>query len=103
MGMKHIGQIAAALMAAGRGLRTNRSPWSATPPPTSQRVLETTLGTIEADVGRGRLEPPAIICVGRAVLMRQVLDWQALAAGEAAAQPRSAGARQPASLTPKAA
>ncbi|MEM1363160.1 MAG: uroporphyrin-III methyltransferase, partial [Pseudomonadota bacterium] len=26
---------------------------------------------------------PAVICIGRAVLMRQALDWQALARGEA--------------------
>ena len=32
------------------------------------------------------LEPPAVICVGRAVLLRQMLDWQGLAAG---ATPRS--------------
>jgi uroporphyrin-III C-methyltransferase len=49
----------------------------------SQRVLETTLGTIEADIASSGIEPPAIICVGRSVLMRQVLDWQSLATGAA--------------------
>ena len=41
----------------------------------------TTLGQAVADAERTGMEPPAIICVGRSVLMRQVLDWQALAAG----------------------
>jgi uroporphyrin-III C-methyltransferase len=45
--------------------------------------LETTLGTMVADITEAALEPPAILCVGRSVLMRQVLDWQGLAAGEA--------------------
>jgi len=27
------------------------------------------------------MEPPAIFCFGRSVLMRQVLDWQGQAAG----------------------
>ena len=29
------------------------------------------------------VEPPAIICIGRSVLMRQVLDWRSLEAGAA--------------------
>ncbi|MGR3584704.1 MAG: uroporphyrinogen-III C-methyltransferase, partial [Pseudooceanicola nanhaiensis] len=48
-----------------------------------ERVLETTLGRMAADIAAAGLEPPAILCVGRSVLMRQVLDWQALAQGEA--------------------
>ena len=47
-----------------------------------QQVLETTLGTIVDDIEAAGLEPPAIICVGQSVLMRQVLDWQGMAAGE---------------------
>ncbi len=82
MGIKHIAQISAALLAAGRGhgepvaIVTNATTCE-------QRVLETTLGTITADIAAHSIEPPAIICVGRSVLMRQALDWQALAAGEA--------------------
>ncbi len=82
MGMKHIARISAALLAAGRAadepvaLVTN-----ATTP--TQRVLETTLGRIEGDIAAEGIEPPAIICVGRSVLMRQALDWQAMAAGAA--------------------
>ena len=47
-----------------------------------QRVLETTLGTIVKDIKTAGMEPPAIICVGQSVLMRQVLDWQGHAVGE---------------------
>ena len=81
MGIKHIAQISASLIAAGRSLSEPVAVvTNATTP--NQRVLETTLGTIEADITENGIEPPAIICVGRSVLMRQVLDWQALAAGE---------------------
>ncbi len=82
MGIKHIAQIAGALLLAGR----DRSEpvavvTDATTP--GQRVLETTLGTVEADIATHGIAPPAIICVGRSVLMRQALDWQAMAAGAA--------------------
>lgn len=82
MGMKHIRAIAEELMAGGRdprdpvGVVTSASL-------EHQDVLETTLGTVADDIAAAGLEPPAVICVGKAVLMRQVLDWQALARGEA--------------------
>ncbi|PWR00885.1 uroporphyrinogen-III C-methyltransferase [Meridianimarinicoccus roseus] len=85
MGMKHIEKIAGELIAGGRdpadpvGVVTDASL-------PGQRVLETTLGRVATDVAAAGLAPPAVICVGRAVLMRQALDWQALAAG---ATPRS--------------
>ncbi len=80
MGMKHIAQISAALLAAGRApsepvaVVTN-----ATLP--AQSVLETTLAACTTDIADAGLEPPAIICVGRSALMRQTLDWQAMARG----------------------
>ena len=81
MGMKHIAQIAASLRAAGRP--TDEPVAVVTDATTdNQRVLETTLGAVEADIAAAGLEPPAIICVGRSVLMRQVLDWQGQAAGQ---------------------
>jgi uroporphyrin-III C-methyltransferase len=82
MGMKHIAQIAAKLIAAGRSLH---EPVAVVTTATTahQQVLETTLGTIVDDIAAAELEPPAIICVGQSVLMRQVLDWQGQAAGEA--------------------
>lgn len=81
MGMKHIAQIAAALIEAGRPL-SEPCAVVTTATTAGQRVLETTLGTITADIEDAGLEPPAIICVGRNVLMRQVLDWQGQAAGQ---------------------
>ncbi|MEJ8560407.1 uroporphyrinogen-III C-methyltransferase [Yoonia sp. GPGPB17] len=82
MGMKHIAQIATQLMDAGR------SPYEpaavvTTATTDEQQVLETTLGTIVADIHAAGLSPPAIICVGQSVLMRQVLDWQNMALGQA--------------------
>ncbi|RVT84401.1 uroporphyrinogen-III C-methyltransferase [Rhodobacteraceae bacterium CCMM004] len=82
MGMKHIAQIAGSLIAAGRA---RSEPVAVVTQATTadQTVLETTLGTCAEDIAGAALDPPAIICVGRATLMRQVLDWQALAAGHA--------------------
>lgn len=81
MGMKHIAQISARLIAAGRPMS---EPVAVVTTATTihQRVLETTLGTIITDIKTAGMEPPAIICVGQSVLMRQVLDWQGHAAGE---------------------
>jgi uroporphyrin-III C-methyltransferase len=80
MGMKHIGRIAADLIAAGRPLS---EPAAVVTSATTgaQQVLETTLGAIEADIAAAGIEPPSIICIGRSVLMRQALDWQAQALG----------------------
>lgn len=82
MGMKHIGQISAQLIAGGRD---PHDPVAVVTDATTaaQTVLETTLEQVEADIAASDLVPPAVICVGRAVLMRQVLDWQGMAAGAA--------------------
>lgn len=81
MGMKHIAQIARHLLNAGRPVS---EPVAVVTTATTdeQQVLETTLGAIVDDIAQSGLEPPAIICVGQSVLMRQVLDWQGMAAGE---------------------
>ena len=82
MGMKHIARIASELLAAGRAPSEPCAVvTSATTP--DQSVLETTLGTIVDDIANAGLQPPSIICVGRSVLMRQVLDWQGVADGHA--------------------
>ncbi|MCK8463682.1 uroporphyrinogen-III C-methyltransferase [Aliiroseovarius sp. S1339] len=80
MGMKHLDRIRTALIAAGRPAD---EPVAITANATTpdQKVLETTLGTCVEDAARDGISAPAIICVGLAVLMRQALDWQALAAG----------------------
>ncbi len=82
MGMKHAEVIASALLDAGRAAD---EPVAVVTSATTadQQVLETTLGALVADLAASTLEPPAIICVGRSVLMRQALDWQAMAMGEA--------------------
>jgi uroporphyrin-III C-methyltransferase len=82
MGMKHIDKISADLMAGGRDPADPVAVVTDASLP-SQRVLETRLDRVGRDVLAAGLEPPAIICVGRAALMRQALDWQALAAGAA--------------------
>ncbi len=74
MGMKHIGRISSELIAAGR-LPSEPVAVVANATKPDQRVLETTLGTIEQDIATSGFEPPAIICVGRSVMMRQALDW----------------------------
>jgi len=97
MGMKHIAQISAQLLLAGR---SPQEPVAVVTDATldSQRVLETTLGQIEQDIGTSGIEPPAIICVGRSVLMRQVLDWQALASGNQARDLDPLGRGRPAEI-----
>ncbi|WP_417242824.1 uroporphyrinogen-III C-methyltransferase [Celeribacter sp.] len=83
MGMKHAPAIRSGLLGAGQ--RSEDEPVAIVSQATTpeQKVLETTLGTMLDDIAATRMEPPAIICVGRNVLMRQVLDWQALMRGEA--------------------
>ncbi|MEP3035855.1 MAG: uroporphyrinogen-III C-methyltransferase, partial [Pseudoruegeria sp.] len=82
MGIKHAPKISAALLDAGRPAD---EPVAVVCDATtkSQKVLETNLGDLVKDLEASDLEPPAIICVGRSVLMRQVLDWQGLAMGQA--------------------
>ncbi|WP_210526810.1 uroporphyrinogen-III C-methyltransferase [Rubellimicrobium arenae] len=74
MGLKHAAQITGELIAAGRlGSEPVAIVTDATTP--RQAVLETTLGRLPEDAQR--VEPPAIICIGRNVLLRHALDWQA--------------------------
>lgn len=82
MGMKHAPQIEAGLIGAGLAGDTPVAIVSNATTP-DQKVLETQLDAMTQDIARSGMEPPAIICVGRSVLMRQVLDWQALMRGEA--------------------
>lgn len=80
MGMKHVERIATELLAAGRPAD---EPCAVVTSATTadQQVLETTLSRMAADIAASGLQPPAILCVGKSVLMRQVLDWQGLEAG----------------------
>ncbi len=73
MGLKRIEVIAEALLAAGRGtdmpvaIVTDASLLT-------QQVLETTLGTVGQDLVTTPMSPPAIICIGRNVPLRDVLN-----------------------------
>lgn len=81
MSMKTLPVITASLMQGGR---TPDEPVAIVTNATraDQAVLETTLGSAVADASAAALSPPAIICIGRVVLMRQTLDWMAQMGGE---------------------
>ncbi len=74
MAMKHMGQIAANLISAGRSVDEPVAFVcdAATP---AQTVLETTLGRAEADMLSAGIVPPAIVVVGEVVRLRASLDW----------------------------
>ena len=74
MAMKHIGQIANNLMAAGRS-PAEPVAFVCDAATVRQTVLETTLARAEADVTASGLEPPAIVVVGEVVRLRPALDW----------------------------
>ncbi|MGD1927249.1 MAG: uroporphyrinogen-III C-methyltransferase [Paracoccaceae bacterium] len=82
MAMKTLPKISAALI---RGGRSPSEPvaivCNATLP--DMTVLETTLEAASADAEAARLEPPAIVCIGEVVRMRQALDWMGQMAGDA--------------------
>lgn len=82
MGMKHMDRITSELLTAGRSAD---EPCAVVTSATTlnQQVLETTLGTMVADIDAAGLTPPAIVCIGKSVLMRQALDWAAMAEGKA--------------------
>ncbi|MEM8555348.1 MAG: uroporphyrinogen-III C-methyltransferase [Pseudomonadota bacterium] len=82
MGVKHIDSIAKDLIEGGRDPQDpvaviTRATLS------DERILETNLTDVAADIAAADMVPPAIICVGKAVLMRQVLDWRNMATGAA--------------------
>jgi uroporphyrin-III C-methyltransferase len=81
MAMKHLAQIADRFIAAGRDPEEPVAIVTRATAP-DQQVLETTLARAATDAEAAGLEPPAVICVGRAVLMRQTLDWVGQMAGE---------------------
>lgn len=81
MAMKHIGQIAANLIAGGRSPEEPVA-FVCNASTSEQAVLETTLARAAADVEAAGIEPPAIVVVGEVVRLRASLDWLgALTAG----------------------
>ena len=81
MAIKHIEDIAGRLMSGGRDPDEPVAVVSNATLP-DMRVLETTLSRAAADTAKAKIEPPAIVCVGRVVLLRQALDWLGQSRGE---------------------
>jgi uroporphyrin-III C-methyltransferase len=74
MAVKHLRQIAAALLAGGRdGEDPVTIVANATMP--NQQVVETTLGGVDAFLAANTPPTPAIVVVGRIAEWRRVLDW----------------------------
>lgn len=74
MAMKHLSTIADKLIGSGRSVNEPVAVICNASLP-NQSVLETTLGTCADDVEAANLSPPAIVCVGEAVRLRNGLDW----------------------------
>jgi uroporphyrin-III C-methyltransferase len=74
MALKHIAQIAARLISAGRA---PGEPVAVVSKATGaeQRVLESTLVACAADVAAHGIEPPAMVVIGEVVRLRAALDW----------------------------
>jgi uroporphyrin-III C-methyltransferase len=81
MAVKHLAQIAAALILAGRA---TDEPVAVISHATTeaQQVLETTLGEAAADVTASGLEPPAVVVLGEVVRLRAALDWVGALSGK---------------------
>lgn len=80
MAMKHIAQISANLIAAGRSA-SEPVAFVCNASTKEQQVLETTLGEATAAAEASGLEPPAIVVVGEVVRLRSSLDWLGALAG----------------------
>ncbi len=80
MAIKHIGPIAAALIAGGRAPGEPVAVISRATTP-HQRVLETTLAACPAAMAESGIEAPAIFVLGEVVRLRDALDWLGAASG----------------------
>jgi uroporphyrin-III C-methyltransferase len=80
MALNHLGEIAAALIGAGR---TPDDPVAIVSKATTaqQRVIETTLAHAAAAAAAASIEPPAMVVVGPVVALRAGLDWLGASAG----------------------
>ncbi|MCB1372016.1 MAG: uroporphyrinogen-III C-methyltransferase [Rhodobacteraceae bacterium] len=80
MAVKHLAQIAEALVAAGRAKDEPVAiVMNATLP--GMRVFETTLENAAATAEAEGVGSPSIVCIGRNVLLRQAIDWVGQGAG----------------------
>ncbi|WP_299475626.1 uroporphyrinogen-III C-methyltransferase [uncultured Roseibium sp.] len=81
MAIKHLETIAGKLISGGRsvdepvGIVCNASL-------AGQEVLETTLGRCAVDAKAAGIQPPAIVCVGEVVRLRNGLDWLGAMSGK---------------------
>lgn len=76
MGLKNINRIAETLISAGRSSSEPVAIVSDASLP-SQKVLQTTLATVSDDLAKSPMSPPAIICVGGTVPLRQIFETEA--------------------------
>ena len=74
MALRQLDQVVAQLLAAGRAATEPVAMISKAATP-SQVVLESTLGTLLADVAAHPPAPPALLVVGPVVSLRSVLNW----------------------------
>lgn len=81
MAIKHMGEIARQLIAAGRH-PSEPLAFVCNAATRSQQVLETTLGRAEHDIAGANLEPPAIVVLGEVVRLRDGLDWLGALSGK---------------------
>jgi uroporphyrinogen III methyltransferase/synthase len=73
-GVNMVGDIAKALVAAGRDPETPVA-MTRVGTTTEQATVTSTLATIAADARAARMAPPAVIVVGQVVDLRQTLSW----------------------------
>jgi uroporphyrin-III C-methyltransferase len=74
MAMGHLAEVAQRLIAAGRGGDEPAAIVSRATMP-EQRVIETTLDRAAADAEAARIEAPAMLVVGQAVMLRERIKW----------------------------
>jgi uroporphyrin-III C-methyltransferase len=74
MGLRHLGSIAARLIAAGRAPSEPVAIVSKATTP-AQRVVVTSLAEAAAAAAAGGIEGPTIIAIGEVVRLRATLDW----------------------------
>ena len=80
MAVKHLAQIAAALILAGRNADEVTAVISQATT-SRQQVIETSLGEAAAAIETSGIEPPAIVVIGEVVRLRAGLDWVGALAG----------------------
>ena len=81
MALKHLNEITAKLIAAGRDPAEPAALISKASTP-MQRVLVTTLSAVAAEAARHGIEPPTLLVVGQVVRLRAGLDWLGALSGQ---------------------